>query len=71
MRRMNTVEKEGGESRSDWLHGITPNGNQRLRDVKTTIDLYFTCSPEICHTYTRSEQNKRGGGMWKSMGTES
>lgn len=43
------------------MHGITPNGNQRLRDVKTTIDLYFTCSPEICNTYTRSEQNKRGG----------
>lgn len=50
------------------MQGITPNGNQRLRDVRTTIDLYFTCSPEICHTYTRSEQNKRGGRDMKKYG---
>lgn len=61
MRTMNSKEREGGEQRSDWLQGIRPNGNQRLWDVRTTIDLYFTCSPEICHTYTHSEQNKRGG----------
>lgn len=61
MRTMKHKEWEGGESRSDWLQGIRPNGNQRLWDVRTTIDLYVTCSPEICHTYTRSKQNKRGG----------
>lgn len=68
MRPMNRQEREGGEQDSDWLQGIRSNENQRLWDVRKTINLYFTCSPEICHTYTRFKRNKRGGRDMKKNG---
>lgn len=35
--------------------------------VSAATDLYFTCYPGICHTYTWSEQNKRGGGRCEKV----
>lgn len=63
-----TGKERKGAQRGDWLQGVRPNGNQRLWDVRTAIDLYFTCSLEICHTYTGSEQNKRRGRDVKKYG---
>lgn len=45
-RTMNKEERRVGEKED-----IRPNGNQRtLWNVRTTIDSYFTCSPEVHHT---------------------
>lgn len=59
----NNEERKGRRRVEEWLIA----GHQIKWEPETVgcqnyyRFILYTCSPEICHTYTRSEQNKRGG----------